>query len=65
MTLKLLLKTQIIWVILIKTVKNTIQIKNEKFYMFAYMHNNEKRNEIVNELFIRGRKLNTKHYIKH
>ena len=45
--------------------KNTIQIKNEKFYMFAYMHNNEKRNEIVNELFIRGRKLNTKHYIKH
>ena len=65
MTLKLLLKTQIIWVILIKTVKNTIQIKNEKFYMFAYMHNNEKRNEILNELFIRGRKLNTKHYIKH
>ena len=65
MTLKLLLKTQIIWVILIKTVKNTIQIKNEKFYMFAYMHNNEKRNEILNELFIRGRKLKTKHYIKH
>ena len=65
MTLKLLLKTQIIWVILIKTVKNTIQIKNEKFFMFGYMHNNEKRNEIVNELFIRGRKLNTKHYIKH
>ena len=65
MILKLLLKTQIIWVILIKTVKNTIQIKNEKFYMFGYMHNNEKRNEIVNELFIRGRKLNTKHYIKH
>ena len=29
------------------------------------MHNNEKRNEIVNELFITGRKLNTKHYIKH
>ena len=65
MILKLLLKTQIIWVILIKTVKNTIQIKNEKFFMFGYMHNNEKRNEIVNELFIRGRKLNTKHYIKH
>ena len=65
MILKLLLKTQIIWVILIKTVKNTIQIKNEKFYMFGYMHNNEKRNEIVNELFITGRKLNTKHYIKH
>ena len=65
---KLLLNTRIIWKISIKILKNTIQIRNGKFYfdeknfyfdeMIADMDNNEKLNKIVNELFVRGRKLN-------
>ena len=45
-----------------KILKNTIHIKNKKMIAFddmiADMYNNEKLNKIVNELFIRQRKLN-------
>ena len=33
---KLLLSTQMIWMIFIKTLKNTIQIKNEKYRIWWY-----------------------------
>ena len=62
MILKLLLNTQMIWMIFIKILKNTIQIKNKILIVFDYiipdMLNNEKLNPIVTELFIRGGKLN-------
>ena len=58
--LKPLLNTQMIW--LIKTLKNTIEIKQKILIVFdnmiADMLNNEKPNLIVTEYFIRGRKLN-------
>ena len=61
MTLKLLLNNQIIWIIFIKTFKNTTQIINDKiliiFDMIADMFSNKKLNPVVTELFIRGRKL--------
>ena len=49
--------------IFIKILKNKIQIKNEKKIIafddvIADMHNNEQINKIVNESFIRERKLN-------
>ena len=48
--------------IFIKMLKNTIQIKNTKYYFFYDMivdvRSNKKLNSIVTELFIRGRKLN-------
>ena len=49
--------------IFIKILKNKIQIKNEKKNIafddvIADMHNNEQINKIVNESFIRERKLN-------
>ena len=49
--------------IFIKILKNTIQTKNKKILMvfdaiIADMLGNKKRNAIVTELFIRGRKLN-------
>ena len=52
-----------IWMIFIKILKNTIQLKNKKTLivfddMIADMVNNKKLNPIVIELFIRGRKLN-------
>ena len=52
-----------IWMIFIKTFKNTIQIKNEKIlivfdYMIADMRSNKKLNLIVTELFIKGKKWN-------
>ena len=57
---KLLLDNQMIWMIFIKILKNTIQIKILIVFddMIAHMLNNKKRNPIVTELFIRGRKLN-------
>ena len=42
----------------IKILKNTIQTKNVEYYMIADMLSNKKLNPVVNELFIRGRKLN-------
>ena len=52
-----------IWVIFIKTLKNTIQIKKCKIliafdHMIADMLTNKKLNPIVTKLFITGRKLN-------
>ena len=52
-----------IWLILIKILKNTIQVKKIKTLivfdgMIADMLSNKKLNSIVTELFIRGRKLN-------
>ena len=63
MILKLLLNTQMIWMIFIKTLNNAIQKKPRKTFivfddMIAGMHSNKKLNPIVTELFIRGRKLN-------
>ena len=60
---KLLLNTQMIWMIFKKTLKNIIQIKNKKILivfddMTADMLSNKKLNVIVTELFITGRKLN-------
>ena len=52
---------RIICRILIKVIKNTIQIKVKKNVfddMIADMKNDEKINKIVNELFIRGAKWN-------
>ena len=61
MILKLLLNTQMIWMIFIKILKNTIQIKNKKILiafddMIADMFSNKKLTPIVTELFISGRK---------
>ena len=62
MTLKLLLNTQMICMIFIKILKNTIQINNVRILivfddMIANMLNNKKLNPIVTELFIKGRKV--------
>ena len=63
MTQKLLLNTQMIWMMSIKILKNTIQKKIWKILivlddMIADMLSNKKLYPIVFELFIRGRKLN-------
>ena len=63
MSLKLLLNTRMIWIIFIKTLKNTTQIKNVKYYSFLVIWLFirliiKKLNPIVTELFIRGRKIN-------
>ena len=63
MILKLLLNTQMIWIIFIKILKNKLQIKKHKIFttfedMIAETHSNKKLNPIVTELFLRGRKLN-------
>ena len=63
MSLKLLLNTRMIWIIFIKTLKNTTQIKNVKYYSFLVIWllirlMIKKLNPIVTELFIRGRKIN-------
>ena len=61
MVLKLLLNIQIISKIFIKTLNNTVSERNGK-YLFddtvADMIDNIKLNQVVTELFIRGRKLN-------
>ena len=64
MILNLLLNTQMIWMIFMEILKNTIQIKNEK-KLIAFgdpitdMLSNKNLNKIVTELLIRGRKLNS------
>ena len=64
MILKLSLNTQMIWMIFMKILKNTIQTKTAKFFIvFNYMIvmivlSNEKVNPIVTKLFIIGRQLN-------
>ena len=62
MILKLLSNARMIWVILIKTLKNTTQIKNLKLFVFddmiTNMLSNSKLNPTVTELSIRGRNLN-------
>ena len=62
MILKLLSNARMIWVILIKTLKNTTQIKNLKLFVFddmiTDMLSNSKLNPTVTELSIRGRNLN-------
>ena len=62
MILKLLSNARMIWVILIKTLKNTTQIKNLKLFVFddmiTDMLSNSKLNSTVTELSIRGRNLN-------
>ena len=61
MVLKVLLNTQIIWVLFIKILKTTIQIR---LYLIVFedvisdMLSNKKFNPIVTELFIRGKTLN-------
>ena len=62
MILKLLSNARMIWVILIKTLKNTTQIKNLKLFVFddmiTDMLSNSKLNPTVTELSTRGRNLN-------
>ena len=64
MILNLLLNTQMIWMIFMEILKNTIQIKKEK-KLIAFgdaitdMLSNKNLNKIVTELLIRGRKLNS------
>ena len=62
MTLKILLTTQMTWVIFIKPVKNTAQIKKKILIVFddmvVYMISYKKPNPIVTELSIWGRELN-------
>ena len=62
MVQKFLLNSQTIWIIFTKILKNTIEIKNQKLLavfddIIADMLSNKKLNPIVNELFIRGRKI--------
>ena len=57
------MNTQLISMIFIKILKNTIQTKNIYIsiildYIIAHMLSNKKLNPIVTELFIRGKKLN-------
>ena len=67
MILKLLLNTQMIWMMLTKILKNTIQTRKAKYYLYlmiwllmcVVIKNLINSNlPIVTELFIRGRKLN-------
>ena len=63
MILELLLNTQIIWMIFMKTLKVIIQIKNEKYWSYLMVEMLiflviKKLNPIETELFMRGRKLN-------
>ena len=63
MTLKLLLNSQMIWIIFPKILNNSIQIIKRKILilfddMIADMLTNEKLNLVITELFIRGRKIN-------
>ena len=53
---KFLSNIQMIWMIFIKILKNTIQIKKKKYWL--HMLNDKKLNTIVTELFILGKKLN-------
>ena len=60
---KLFLNTQMIWKILVKILKNRIQIKSENYHLYLMTSLLiclviKKLNPIVTELFIRGRKLN-------
>ena len=62
---KLLLNTRVIWMMSIKILKNTIQVRNSKILiafddMIVDMLSNKKFNPIVMELFIWGKK--TKHF---
>ena len=61
MILKILLYTQMIWMISITILKNKIQVKCETSIIFADMisdiDSNKKRHPIVTEFFIRSRKL--------
>ena len=62
MILKLLWNTQMIWMILTKTLKNTTSVKKCKILivfdvMIAHMLSNKKFNPIVTDLFIRDKKL--------
>ena len=57
MILRLLLNSQIIWMIFIKTLKNKIQIRNININNINDMLSNKKFNPTATELFIRGRKL--------
>ena len=61
--LKLSLNTKVIWMIFIKVLKNTNQMKKRKILivfddMIANILSNKERNPTVTELFIRGRKPN-------
>ena len=60
MILKILLNTRMIWMLFIKILKNTIQIKTQNIDLFDYMItdmlSNKKLNPIVTELFITGKK---------
>ena len=52
------MNTQTIWMIFLKILKNRVQIKKVFQDMINDFLSNEKLNPIVNELVIRGRKLN-------
>ena len=63
MILKVLLSSRIIWMIFIKILKNTIQIRNIKHWSFVMIWLLiclviKKLNPVLSELFIKGRKLN-------
>ena len=61
-----LLNTQVIWMILIKVLKNTSQPRNSKYYFFnSYIVSNEKPNSILTEFFIKGRKVNISLFLLH
>ena len=70
MILKVLLNTQMMWTIFVKTLKSTTQIRNKNYKLIIVlvivfddkipdMLINKKLNPIVTELFIRARKLKT------
>ena len=63
MILKFLFNTEMIWMIFMVILKNTVQIKKCKIQiifddMIADILSNKKLNTVVTELFIRGRKQN-------
>ena len=60
---KILLNIQMIWVIFMKTLKNTVQIKSKKYWSYLKIWLLKclvikNLNKVVTESFIRGRKLN-------
>ena len=63
MILKFSLNIQIIWMIFLKILKNTTQVRNAKYFSYLVIRLLiclviKKLHSIVTELFIRGKKLN-------
>ena len=70
MILQFLLNTRMTWLIFMKIIMNTIQIKKVKYWSYliefvADMRSRKKLYPVVTELFIRGRQLNISLFLFH